>query len=40
MFCGQPGHMVKDCPKSTSKNSKAKARAAKAVTPAAVESKN
>jgi len=40
MFCGQPGHMAKDCPKSTSKSSKAKARAAKAVTPAAAESKN
>ena len=40
MFCGQPGHMAKDCPKSTSKSSKAKARAAKAVTSAAAESKN
>jgi len=40
MFCGQPGHMARDCPKSTSKSSKAKARAAKAVTPAAAESKN
>jgi len=39
MFCGQPGHMAKDCPKSTSKSSKAKARAAKAVTPTAVECK-
>jgi len=40
MFCGQPGHMARDCPKSTSKSSKAKACAAKAVTPAAAESKN
>jgi len=40
MFCRQPGHMARDCPKSTSKSSKAKARAAKAVTPTAVESKN
>jgi len=40
MFCGQPGHMARDCPKSTSKSSKAKAHAAKAVTPAAAESKN
>jgi len=40
MFCGQPGHMARDCPKSTLKSSKAKARAAKAVTPAAAESKN
>ena len=39
MFCGQPGHMVKDCPKSTSKSAKTKARAAKVETPAAVESK-
>ena len=40
MFCGQPGHMARDCPKSTSKSSKAKACAAKAVTPTAAESKN
>jgi len=40
MFCRQPGHMARDCPKSTSKSSKAKARTAKAVTPAAAESKN
>jgi len=40
MFCGQPSHMARDCPKSTSKSSKAKAHAAKAMTPAAVESKN
>ena len=39
MFCGQPGHMAKDCPKSTSKSAKTKARAAKVETPAAVESK-
>ncbi|KIM55475.1 hypothetical protein SCLCIDRAFT_134623 [Scleroderma citrinum Foug A] len=39
MFCGQPGHMVKDCPKSTSKSTKTKARAAKVETPTAVESK-
>ena len=25
MFCGQPGHMAKDCPKSTSKSTKTKA---------------
>ena len=25
MFCGQPGHMAKDCPKSSSKASKARA---------------
>ena len=37
MFCGQSGHMAKDCPKSTSKS--AKARAAKVETPAAAESK-
>jgi len=40
MFCGQPGYMARDCPKSTSKSSKAKARTAKAVTPTAAESKN
>jgi len=40
MFCRQPSHMAMDCPKSTLKSSKAKARAAKAVTPAASESKN
>ena len=39
MFCGQPGHMAKDCPKSTSKSTKTKARAAKVETPAAAESK-
>ena len=39
MFCGQPGHMEKDCPKSTSKSTKTKARVAKVETPAAVESK-
>ena len=39
MFCGQPGHMAKDCPKSTSKSAKTKARAAKVETPAATESK-
>ena len=39
MFCGQPGHMAKDCPKSTSKSAKTKARAAKVKTPTAVESK-
>ena len=39
MFCGQPGHMAKDCPKSTSKSTKTKARAAKVETPAATESK-
>ena len=39
MFCGQPGHMAKDCPKSTSKSAKTKARAAKVETPAAAESK-
>jgi len=39
MFCGQPGHMARDCPKSTSKSSKAKAHTAKATTPTAVESK-
>ena len=39
MFCGQPGHMVKDCPKSTSKSAKTKARAAKVETPTAAESK-
>ena len=37
MFCGQSGHMAKDCPKSTSKS--AKACAAKVKTPAAAESK-
>ena len=30
MFCGRPGHVAKDCPKSTSSSSKAKARSAKA----------
>ncbi|KIM66073.1 hypothetical protein SCLCIDRAFT_22287 [Scleroderma citrinum Foug A] len=35
MFCGQPGHMAKDCPKSTSKSAKTKARAAKVKTPTA-----
>ena len=40
MFCGQPGHMAKDCPKSSSKSAKTKARAAKVETPAAAESKN
>ena len=40
MFCGQQGHMARDCPKSTSKSSKAKACAAKAMTPTAAESKN
>ena len=39
MFCGQSGHMVKDCPKSTSKSAKTKARAAKVETPTAAESK-
>ena len=39
MFCGQPGHMAKDCPKSTSKSAKTKARAAKVETPTAAESK-
>ena len=39
MFCGQPGHMAKDCPKSTSKSTKTKARAAKVETPATAESK-
>ena len=39
MFCGQPGHMAKDCPKSTSKSAKTKARVARVKTPAAVESK-
>ena len=39
MFCGQPGHMAKDCPKSTSKSTKTKARAAKVETPTAAESK-
>ena len=39
MFCGQPGHMAKDCPKSTSKSAKTKARVAKVETPTAVESK-
>ena len=39
MFCGQPGHMEKDCPKSTSKSTKTKARAAKVETPTAAESK-
>ena len=39
MFCGQPGHMAKDCPKSTSKSTKTKARAAKIETPTAAESK-
>ena len=39
MFCGQPGHMAKDCPKSTSKSTKTKARVAKVETPTAVESK-
>ena len=38
MFCGQPGHMAKDCPNSTSKSTKTKARVAKVKTPA-VESK-
>ena len=36
MFCGQPGHMAKDCPKSTSKSAKTKARAAKVETPRAL----
>ena len=40
MFCRQPGHMARDCPKSTSKSSKAKACTAKAMTPTAAESKN
>ena len=39
MFCGQPGHMAKDCPKSTSKSTKTKARAAKVETPTVAESK-
>ena len=39
MFCGRPGHMAKDCPKSTSKSAKTKARAAKVKTPTATESK-
>ena len=39
MFCGHPGHMAKDCPKSTSKSTKTKARVAKVKTPAAAESK-
>ncbi|KIM50369.1 hypothetical protein SCLCIDRAFT_34361 [Scleroderma citrinum Foug A] len=32
MFCGQPSHMAKDCPKSTSKSAKTKARAARSST--------
>ena len=39
MFCGQPGHMAKGCPTSTSKSAKTKARAAKVETSAAAESK-
>ena len=39
MFGGQPGHMAKDCPKSTSKSAKTKAREAKVKTPTAAESK-
>ena len=39
MFCGQPGHMAKDCPKSTSKSTKTKAKVAKVKTPATAESK-
>ena len=39
MFCGQPGHMAKDCPKSTSKSAKTKARVAKVETPTSAESK-
>ena len=39
MFCGQPGHMAKDCPKSTSKSTKTKARAARVETSATAESK-
>ena len=39
MFCGQPGHMAKDCPKSTSKSAKTKARAAKVETPTAESKK-
>ena len=40
MFCGQPGHMAKDCPKFTSKSAKTKARVAKVKTPTVAESKN
>ena len=39
MFCGQPGHMAKNCPKSISKSAKTKARVAKVETPTAAESK-
>ena len=39
MFCGQPGPMAKDCPKSTFKSAKTKARVARVETPAAAESK-
>ena len=39
MFCGQPGHMAKDGPKSTSKSTKTKARVAKVETPAAESKK-
>ena len=39
MFCGQPGHMAKDCPKSTLKSAKTKARVARVETPTAAESK-
>ena len=39
MFCGQPGHMAKDCPKATSKSAKTKARAARVETSTTVESK-
>ena len=39
IFCSQPSHMAKDCPKSTSKSAKTKARVARVETPAAAESK-
>ena len=41
-FCGQPGHMAKDCPKSSSKDSKARAVIVTPVTstPAPLESEN
>ena len=39
MFCGQLGHMAKDCPKSTSKSAKTKARVAEVETPTSAESK-
>ncbi|KIM50698.1 hypothetical protein SCLCIDRAFT_144837 [Scleroderma citrinum Foug A] len=39
MFCSQPGHMAKDCPKSTSKSTKTKTRVARVETPTTAESK-